>query len=290
MDENPSFSSSPVNLESLAIYQAYLDSPYLSIKHEPYFPAYEELLGKFKGRNVILVEIGVLNGGSLFMWRNFLGENARIIGIDLNPDAKKWEEHGFEIHIGNQSDPKFWEAFFEKVRIIDVLIDDGGHTNRQQIVTVVKCLPHISDKGMLIIEDTHTSYMKTFGNPSRYSFINFSKHIIDSVHSRSSVLNKEASKLSKKIESITFYESLVAIKVNSSIPIKSQQTSNFREHKVAIDFREVDQAGLKNRRLREILHKILPSIYRTFPLARNLLGAVALFNFRLRNRELKKYW
>ncbi|NBP54584.1 MAG: class I SAM-dependent methyltransferase, partial [Actinobacteria bacterium] len=31
------------------------------------------------------------------MWREFLGPNARIIGIDLNPLAKRWESEGFEI-------------------------------------------------------------------------------------------------------------------------------------------------------------------------------------------------
>ena len=43
------------------------------------------------------------------MWRKFFGNKARIIGIDINPIAKKWEKNGFEIFIGNQSDPNFWK-------------------------------------------------------------------------------------------------------------------------------------------------------------------------------------
>ena len=31
------------------------------------------------------------------MWKNWLGDKARIIGIDLNPEAKKWVDTGFEI-------------------------------------------------------------------------------------------------------------------------------------------------------------------------------------------------
>jgi hypothetical protein len=42
------------------------------------------------------------------MWRNFFGEGARIIGIDLNPDVIKYREFGFEIYIGDQADPEFW--------------------------------------------------------------------------------------------------------------------------------------------------------------------------------------
>lgn len=45
-----------------------------------------------KIKNNKFVEIGVLDGGSLFMWRDYLGKDAEIIGIDLNPDAKRWEK------------------------------------------------------------------------------------------------------------------------------------------------------------------------------------------------------
>jgi len=85
------------------------------------------------------------------MWREFFGESARIIGVELNPDAIKWREHGFEIFIGNQSDPKFWETFFSEVGKIEVLLDDGGHRNYQQIITVNSSLPHVHDGGLIII-------------------------------------------------------------------------------------------------------------------------------------------
>ncbi len=50
-----------------------------------------------------------------FMWRNFFGSKARIIGIDMNPNAKKWEKHGFEIFIGSQSDKNFWRNLCKKL-------------------------------------------------------------------------------------------------------------------------------------------------------------------------------
>ena len=57
---------------------------------------FDEIVGK----EITFVEIGILDGGSLFMWRDFFGNKARIIGVDLNPEAKKWEKEGFEIFIG----------------------------------------------------------------------------------------------------------------------------------------------------------------------------------------------
>ena len=85
------------------------------------------------------------------MWREFFGKDARIIGVDNNPNAKKLEEHGFEIHIGDQGSSDFWQRVFKSVGSIDVLIDDGGHTNEQQIVTVSSSLEHINPGGKIIV-------------------------------------------------------------------------------------------------------------------------------------------
>ena len=92
-------------------YKAYLESPYRSLKHSTYFSSYDYCFSKFKGKPITFVEIGVLNGGSLLMWRKYFGEQARIIGVDLNPEAKRWEKEGFEIFIGSQSDITFWNFF-----------------------------------------------------------------------------------------------------------------------------------------------------------------------------------
>ena len=100
-----------MSIEITKSYRAYKKSPYKSIKHSSYFPVYDHLFCPYIGKEITFVEIGILGGGSLFMWREFFGENARIIGIDLNPEAKRWEKEGFEIYIGSQSDPHFWEHF-----------------------------------------------------------------------------------------------------------------------------------------------------------------------------------
>ena len=168
------------HFKKLPIYHSYINSPYSSIKHSSYFQVYTDLFHKFKGiskakNRITFVEIGVLDGGSLFMWRDFFGKKARIIGIDLNPRAKSLEKEGFEIYIGNQSDSKFWEKFFRAVGPVDIVLDDGGHTYKQQICTAYNCIPNIKDNGLLVIEDTHTSYFEDFGYPSKYTFTEWAK-------------------------------------------------------------------------------------------------------------------
>ena len=122
-------------------------APYHSKKHSSYFAAYDLLLKPYRNKPITFLEIGVLNGGSLFMWKSFLGEHARIVGIDLNPAATKWEEYGFEIYIGSQSDSSFWLEILAGIGPIDVIVDDGGHTFRQQILTCEAVLPSVRNGG-----------------------------------------------------------------------------------------------------------------------------------------------
>src|SRR3954468_4665493 len=104
-----------------------------SVKWSSYFPVYQHLLERYRAKpDLVFVEIGVLNGGSLYMWRSFFGDQARIIGIDYSPTAERMREKGFEIFIGDQSSPEFWSDFFAAVGPVDVVVDDGGHTNKHQ--------------------------------------------------------------------------------------------------------------------------------------------------------------
>tara|TARA_B100000795_G_scaffold179344_1_gene135754 strand:+ start:1027 stop:1932 length:906 start_codon:yes stop_codon:yes gene_type:complete len=195
-------------------FESYSKGTLKSIKMESYFTVYDEIFKKYVGKNIIFVEIGVMHGGSLEMWKNYFGNNARIIGIDINPEAKKLENKGFEIYIGSQSSKDFWKNFYEKIGPVDVILDDGGHQNNQQIITAYESIKNINDGGMLVTEDTHTSYMSKFGNPSKYSFINFAKNKIDKINFRFPEF-KDENNIEKKIFSINFYESIVVFNINS---------------------------------------------------------------------------
>ena len=142
---------------------------------------------------------------------------AKIIGIDINSDCKKFEKYGFNIEIGDQSSKIFWKKFFDKFNKVDVVLDDGGHTNEQQISTVISCIPNIKDDGLLITEDVMCSYFKDFGNPSKYSFVNFSKKIVDDVNYKFPDIGKFNYSLNDYIYSVEFFESMVVFKVNREL-------------------------------------------------------------------------
>ena len=54
---------------------------------------------------------------------------------------------------------------------MDILLDDGGHIDYQQAVTLFENIDNINDDGLIVIEDTHSSYMKEFGNPNKFSLL-----------------------------------------------------------------------------------------------------------------------
>jgi hypothetical protein len=220
-------------LKNSNTFKSYVNSDLKSLKIESYFQVYDEIFEKFINKNITFVEIGVFNGGSLKMWKNYFGDNARIIGIDLNPKAKELEKMGFEIFIGSQSSETFWDNFYNKVGNVDIVLDDGGHQNDQQIITAAKSIPNINDGGLLVTEDVHTSYLKKFGNPSGYSFINYTKKKIDEVNYRFPEFSNQKS-IEKKIFSISFFESIVVFNINSKksqIPyfLKNNDNNLFEE-------------------------------------------------------------
>jgi hypothetical protein len=226
-------------MDDLLSYSSYMKSPYRSIKHTTYFTAYDDLFCRYKGREITFVEIGVLGGGSLFMWRDFFGDKARIIGVDFNPNAKKWESAGFEIFIGSQSDEKFWSKFINTVGPIDIVLDDGGHTYKQQIITAEKLLGNIKDGGMLVVEDTHTSYLNGFGY-KKYSFIEYVKKFADKINQRFGYLDGNSD---ARVWSIQIYESIVAFHINKNFSnLKSEPTDNGAIDDSAQDFRYADNS------------------------------------------------
>lgn len=216
--------------------EAFSKSPYFSIKHTNYFDIYDRLLSKYVGKPITFVEIGILDGGSLFMWREFFGKDARIIGVDLNPEAIKWRKHGYEIFIGDQSNPQFWVDFFKEVGDIDVLLDDGGHRNDQQIITVKSSLPHVLDGGLIVIEDTQTSFMK-FESFPKYSFVGFLQGKIKSLYARSDELDLGKDIFSQCVSSFEFFTGVCALHINRDLCASTQRVENDGERSYQSDFR-----------------------------------------------------
>ena len=273
--------------------EAFDKSPYKSVKWETYFHVYDRLFAPYVGKDITFVEIGVLNGGSLFMWREFFGPQARIVGLDFNPLSERWRDHGFEIYIGSQSDTEFWRETLPKIGEIDILLDDGGHMFDQQIITCETVLPSIKDGGLLVVEDTHTSYMKSFGAPHPNSFVEYAKNICDGINFRYADFAKDRPS-EQVIQSVQFFESIVAFEVNrvlSAIPPKfgendgeTMSAKDFRLHGSVREQFDQYEAANKAKFQTPIIGKLM---YRFFRFRRNRAIQADLRNT---NDSLKRYF
>ena len=181
-----------------------------------YFPIYEKWFSPYRGKEIVFVEIGVRDGGSLQMWKNYFGKDAKIIGVDVDSRCKEFEEEQVSIEIGSQSDEKFWAAFREKYPRVDILLDDGGHTMNQQIVTFREMFPHIKDGGLYMCEDCHTSYWdvkewKGGGLKVSGTFIEFTKNLIDEINAPLSRGAVQQTYNTLNAGGIHFYDSVVVV-------------------------------------------------------------------------------
>lgn len=183
-----------------------------------YFAAYDNHLKKFRNTDAVILEIGVQHGGSAQMWKKYFGRDAKIIGVDIDERCRKFADDQISIEIGSQDDTDFWDYFKEKYPRIDVLLDDGGHTMQQQIITFRQMFPHIRDGGIYLCEDCATSYCERYGGGKHPdTFLEFTKRLIDELNAMSANnLLTPNEKLavtynSQNIGGIHFYPSMVVI-------------------------------------------------------------------------------
>lgn len=190
----------------------YKNQDRLVSKWTNYFSVYERYFEKYRNKPVIILEIGVFQGGSLQMWKKYFGEGVQIYGIDIDPRCKSLEEDNITIFTGSQSDRQFLQSVKRQIPKVDILLDDGGHTMKQQIVTFEEMFEHIKNDGIYICEDCHTSYWPRYGGGylRRGTFIEYSKKMIDKLNAWH-FKDLPVDHFTTSVLSIGFYDSMVVI-------------------------------------------------------------------------------
>ena len=146
-------------------------------KWKHYFEIYHRHFSRFVGQPVHVLEIGVASGGSLELWGGYFGKQCRIYGVDVREECRQFQSDTAQIFIGDQADRAFWKQFKEQVPQVDILIDDGGHTPEQQIVTLEEMLPHLRPGGVYLCEGiwrVHNRFAAYFNGLTRsHHFLNW---------------------------------------------------------------------------------------------------------------------
>ena len=191
-----------------------------------YFEIYDRYFSQFKDKEIKILEIGIYGGGSLQMWKNYFGKNAKIYGIDIRPECKKFEEEGIEIRIGSQADPVFINNLMKEIGEVDLIIDDGSHINQHQIASFNMLYPHLKENGFYLCEDVHTSYWPDYGGGLRqpYTFIEETKNAIDKLNYAHAKINEDY--ITNNTYSIHYYDSIVIFEKRKMLPPWSASTGN----------------------------------------------------------------
>ena len=122
--------------------------------YEPYF---NQMLDS---KNIL--EIGVYFGGSLqYLSDKFT--NAKIYGMDIE-NKSQYDTDRIKTYICDQENRTNLNNFLNETNVeFDIIIDDGGHTMKQQQVSFGVLFNKLRSGGLYILEDLHTSRLENFG-------------------------------------------------------------------------------------------------------------------------------
>ena len=129
-------------------------------KGHNYSAHYEKYLSKFKNKDVIkILEIGSLLGSGTASFIKYF-QNSKIVSLDINPfNMRYYSKKIRSIFIDTQSKNIINELANYIKDDFDIIIDDGSHNKRDQILTLNCFLPKLKKKGIYVIEDT-TQYLQ----------------------------------------------------------------------------------------------------------------------------------
>jgi hypothetical protein len=216
--------SSPDN----PLYQSFLQGakgrPPIDKWHH-YFDIYHRHFAAFRDRQPTVLEIGVQNGGSLHMWKDYFGPGARLFGIDIDPACVDRGPEGAKIFIGDQADPAFLNRVLAETGPPDIVIDDGGHMANQTIVSFQHLYLKMRTPGVYLVEDTFTQFWPDWiDDPQNRTFIQFAMAFIGNLYQWTRVAKHRqmlrvpperrrdplpAGKFTKTTSGISFYDSVV---------------------------------------------------------------------------------
>ena len=127
---------------------------------------YEGLFKNKKDEPLNIAELGILDGGSLLMWKEYF-TNSEIYGFECNIELINNFKQNFNndrINIFNidvTNEYSIENAFSEVNILYDIIIEDTTHQFDDQIRVIENTYKYLKPGGILIIEDIFKSYNET---------------------------------------------------------------------------------------------------------------------------------
>ena len=120
-----------------------------------YTGLYEHFFHPTKDQVRKVCEIGVFEGASLKMFRDYFPK-AVVCGIDIH-DSSWLDSPTIKTFVADQADRAKLKKFIDAHgKDFDIILDDGGHTMRQQQISFGYLFKYLRPGGYYIIEDVHS--------------------------------------------------------------------------------------------------------------------------------------
>lgn len=140
------FVRSPNELEALG------DKHRPSKRNHNYLQYYGERFAGLRNSARRVLEIGVETPRSLELWEEYF-PNAQIFGIDIDPACSRVNGGRKHVFIGDQMDAAFLRTVVAETGELDIVIDDGLHSERSILTSFALLFPAVRPGGIYAVED-----------------------------------------------------------------------------------------------------------------------------------------
>lgn len=181
-------------------------------EHNYFNLIYDEVLSPLKNKVKNFLEIGVKDGNSISLWRDYF-INAHIFGLDINLDNVIINNERITLLQCDQS--KYDDLNNLKLPKLDIILDDGSHKMLDQQISLAALFKRLKSGGIYILEDLHTSLEAVlpekewcgWGDPNKTITLNMLNNFINTGIIQSDYLSKnDINYLQQNIESIKIYK------------------------------------------------------------------------------------
>lgn len=151
-----------------------------------YLRHYDRLFQNFKYVEKTICELGCGKGASLKMWKNYFNK-AKIVGVDINSNAKNFEEERIEIIIGNSTSEDTIKKLKEYYQYFFIIIDDASHAWGDMRTSFEKLWNTLEHGGYYILEDCQCGSQGAY--PEHSPIVWDSQSIFDYILDRTKIMN-----------------------------------------------------------------------------------------------------
>ena len=125
-----------------------------------YLIRYDSILEPWINQNIVLLELGVYQGESLLLWRDYFPRST-IVGVDIKLPKDFNPPDRVFLFEGSQTDTKFLSSIANEIAPdgLDIIIDDASHIGEFTKIAFWHLFDHhLKANGLYIIEDWGTGY------------------------------------------------------------------------------------------------------------------------------------